>query len=293
MTRTSPQGGFTLVELLVGIVVAGIVGAATLSITIHQERTAYALDDVMNTRRAVREGADVLRYDLRAIAPALGAIYRASDTFVEFRMTTGFSVLCALDSARTSIVVPARAATGTSLTSWIISPEPGDTVMLYHAAPDPDSARWDVAVLASTPAVGRTCPVGLDPGGAEVRVPALTARLTAPLPPGVAVGAALRFVRRARYELYRGGDGSWYLGFADCLQTRTVACATLQPVSGPYPPNGVRFRFIDSTATPTSDPRRVARIEVVIRGESIVRRRVSGLPDVFKDSVALIITPRN
>ncbi len=284
-----PGSGFTLVELMVGLVVATIVGMAAITIAVRHEHLAFALEQIIQSRRALREGADALRYDLRSMAPQQDAIYSMGASFVEFRMATGFSILCGVDSTRTLLIFPARTSRAPNVTSWIVAPEAGDTVMLFAASAD--SARWDLHAVASAPTSGPVC----SPNFVAARGPAATLalRVAMPIASDIAPGAVLRFVRRARYELYRAADGGWYLGFRDCLVTRATPCATVQPVSGPYARGGLQFRFLDSADTPTADPRRVSRIDVVLRAESAMRLHVPGMtPGAFADSVLFTIRPR-
>ncbi|HKV52959.1 MAG TPA: prepilin-type N-terminal cleavage/methylation domain-containing protein [Gemmatimonadaceae bacterium] len=285
------RAGFTLVEMLIGVVVSSIVGAATLALTVHHERLGRALDRILITRRATREASDALRYDLRALAPRRQDIYAIGEAFVEFRLSAGFAVVCAIDSSRTVVSIPARSSSGPSLTSWIVAPEAGDTAMVLLPAANPDSATWSTAQLNSAPSRGRACP----PEFADAGDPAtsLVLRLTAPLATGAGVGAAMRLFRRARYELYRASDGAWYLGFQDCLATRATPCAIIQPVAGPYPARGIQFRFLDSAAAPTALSSRVTRIDIVVRSTAALGPRIPGLPAVFGDSVLLTITPRD
>lgn len=287
----APRAAFTLVEMLIGVVVSTIVGAATLTLTIHHERLARALDRILITRRAVREAADALRYDLRVLAPPRSGIYAIGAAFVEFRLATGFSVACSIDSTRKVVSIPGRSPSAPSLTSWIVAPEAGDTAMMLLPAADPDSATWSNAALNAAPARGRPCPPEFADAGDATS--SLVLRLTTPLPARAGSGAAIRFFRRARYELYRASDGAWYLGFQDCLATRATACAIIQPVAGPYPARGIQFQFLDSAAVPTTIPSRVARIDVVVRSTAALGPRIPGLPSAFGDSVLLTITPRD
>lgn len=289
--RVGPCMGFTLVELLIGLVLSAIVGAATLTLTVHHERLARALDRVLLTRRAVREGADALHYDLRALAPKREAIYEMGESFVDFRLTTGFSVICAVDPTHAVVSIPSRDSASSSLTSWIVAPDPGDTVMVLLPATNPDSAVWSLNVLAAAPVRGRPCPSAFADGGDST--PALVLRLTTALPSSVGAGAAIRIVRRARYEIYRASDGAWYLGFVDCLGTRAAPCATIQPVAGPYAARGIQFRFLDSAGSPTATPSHVARIDVSMRSLTTLGPRIPGLTSVFTDSVLFTITPRD
>lgn len=289
LTAHRPHAGFTLVELMLGLTVATIVGMAAITIAVRHEHLAFALEQIMESRRALREGADVLRYDLRSTAPQQDAIYSMGASFVEFRMATGFSILCGLDSTRTVLVFPARTSSGTNVTSWIVAPEPGDTVMVFAASGD--SSRWDTHAVASAPTSGRACSPTFVATGATA--PPIAVRIATPVASDLQPGAVLRFARRARYELYRAADGAWYLGFRDCLSTRATPCATVQPVSGPYARGGLQFHFLDSANTPTAKPHRVARIDVVLRAESAMGLHLPGIASgAFADSVLFTIRPR-
>lgn len=289
MLTARPRSGFTLVEMMVGLVVATIVGMAAITIAVRHEHLAFALEQIIESRRALREGADALRYDLRSTAPQENAIYSMGASFVEFRMATGFSVLCGMDSTRTLLVFPARTSSASNVTSWFVAPDAGDTVMLFAASSD--SARWDLHAVASAPTPGHACSPNF--AAADAPAAALALRVASPVARDIEPGAVLRFARRARYELYRAADGRWYLGFRDCLSTRASPCATVQPVSGPYVRGGLQFRFLDNTDTPTADPHRVSRIDVVLRAESRVGLHVPGItPGAFADSVLFTIRPR-
>jgi len=291
MLTVRSRPGVTLIELIVGLVVAAVVGTAAMTIQIRNEHLAFALGQITASRRALREGADVLRYDLRNTAPQHDAIYSMGDTYVDFRMSTGFSILCGLDSSRTLLVFPARTSSAPNLTSWITAPEAGDTVMIFAAHATGDSTRWYTHSLGSSPTSGHAC--SSDFIAAGTGEPALALRVTTPVSADAGPGAALRFVRRARYELYKAGDGAWYLGFRDCLSTRATSCATVQPVSGPYTSGGLRFLFLDSAGTPTSDAHRVARIDVMLRAESAARLHLPGIASgMFADSILFTIRPR-
>lgn len=290
LSARSQKRGYTLVEMLLGLILGAIVGTLVMTLTVRQEHVAFALEQIMDSRRALREGSDALGYDLQSTAPAAGTIYDMGETYVDFRLETGLSVLCSLDSLRTTLIVPARTPGAPNLTSWIVAPDAGDSVMIYAAHADADSVRWYKGAIASAPAGRRSCPTEFIK---DVHLAALAFRLEAPVPSDVTNGAVLRFFRRARYELYKAGDNAWYLGFRDCLATRATPCETIQPVSGPYARGGLQLRYIDSAGTRATDPAHIARIEGVLRAESRARLHMRGVvAGVFSDSVVFTITPR-
>lgn len=285
--------GYTLVELLAVIVLTGIVGTAVVRVTVGQHRYIDAMRRIIETRRAVREGVESPRYDLRAVSPMSGGIYAMAPQMVEFRSALGASVVCDMDGTRTLVHIPSRGA-WSGLTAWLASPRRGDTVLVFDAT-DSGSTTWNVHVLATDPTAGGGCPesTGFTRSAAEAAA-ALELQLDPPLAPAIESGAALRFVRRARYQLYRAGDGQWYLGYLDCLATRSTPCATIQPVSGPFAEQGIRFVFRDASGGETADPARVARIDIISRAETIVALRAVGfVPGTFSDSAVATITPRN
>ena len=294
MLRRAPDRGTTLLELLVVLVLLTLVGGAILHVAVGQQRFLDAVERVMETHRTVREGVDIPRQELRAVAAASGGIYGMAADHVEFQLLIGASVICDLDSSRTTVAIPDRRSWST-LTSWVVAPREGDTVLVFDAATDSRAPRWWVHTLTTAPAAGGRCPVksGLARTAAEEGA-ALAFQLAPPLELTAGAGAALRFVRRARYQLYHAGDGRWYLGFLDCAPARAVPCSTIQPVSGPFPAGGVRFAFRDSTGALTSDPARVVRIDVLSSAQSTSSIRAIGFAfGFYADSTVASIALRN
>ena len=92
-------------------------------------------------------------------------------------------------------------------------------------------------------------------------------QLTVPFPPdlvsAIPVGAPVRGFERATYRLYQpAGDTAWYLG----VQT---AGATIQPFAGPIVERGLALSYFDSAGVVTTDPDRVARIDITVRARGV------------------------
>lgn len=288
------ERGTTLAELLVALVLFAIVGGAALGVLASQQRFAHRALERLAARRAARDAADALRSDLRPLAPSRGDLLAIGANRIEFRGAIGSSVVCAVGPARDVLHVPPRDAAGGALTSWVVPPVAGDTLLVRVPAPLPDGAEWEAYALAADPARG-ACPLagGLVASVAESST-AIALRVTPPLSPGVRAGAPVRVVRRERYELYRGGDGGWYLGFADCRAGRATPCATVQPVSGPFAPGGIAFSYRDATGAETTTPSLARSVRVLLVGRGTTGSSVSG-PGVgaAAESLAITITPRN
>jgi len=294
LTRRSAVRAFTLIEVVLALVMLGVIAAALLAALAPQQRLLRAVRELVEARRTLDDGARVLRYDLRAIAPGAGGIYDMAEDHLEFRAVSGASVVCAIDAARTELSLAPRVDEGPALTAWVTAPMPGDTALLY-ADGESDSARWIPYEIAAPSSLGPPCPdtLGLTPGGARL-LPSVTLRATTAVEPSVRAGAAVRITRRARYALYRAADGKWYLGYTDCLVSRAVPCAAIQPVAGPYQPGGMRMTYADSAGAVAVAAAQVAWIDVIMRPLARAPSVVVGLPHGdLADSLRITIAPRN
>jgi len=173
-----------------------------------------------------------------------------------------------------------------------------------------DSAHWvqsRISAFASR-ALSTSCPAStgftsaLDAAASRTGY-ALT--LPAALPSEVRRGAPVRFVRRARYSLYKSSDGAWYLGYRRCNAIGQSVCTTIQPVSGPYLAyshggtgvSGLGFRYFDANGNELFDAAaspQLAKIDVVLRGET--SHSVSLVGDArqrYRDSSVVTVSPRN
>jgi type II secretory pathway pseudopilin PulG len=309
MPMKRSRGGFTLIELVVAGTLAAIVGA-TLMLTLRkQERFYGSATEMMRLRSQLRDAADVLVADIRGAAVSRYGLALMTDTALELYSTLGSSVVCATPAGRTLFLPPSTLASGAVLTSLLASPDTGDLALLYSIpGGNPDSARWIESRISGfgTRSLASSCPAST---GFTSALDAAAGRtgyavtLLANPPPDVRRGAPVRFIRRARYSLYRSSDGDWYLGYRRCNPVGPSVCTTIQPVSGPYLPHaqaasaGVSFRYFDSGGAEIFDAAQstfVARIDVVLRGETA--RAVSLVGDArqrYRDSAIVSVSPRN
>jgi prepilin-type N-terminal cleavage/methylation domain-containing protein len=302
--REMSRAGFSLVEMLVVIVILAIVLTSVMTIFVQQQRFYSDSSAIMETRSSTRDAANVLQSDLRALSPKSGDIYSMGSNFVEFRSQPGASVVCTIDVSRSIVTVPPRnVSTGAALTSWLAPPAAGDTVLIFDAgtAPGTVADTFNYYTLTAAPTANASCPntTGLTTTAGEA-TQGYTFRVTPALTATTTVGAPIRVIRRARYELYQEASGNWYLGYYDCLPSRSPACNPLQPVAGPYvPPNnaatgGIVFTFRDATGAVTADSSLVRRVDVAARARTSVDVHTSGYAKgPMTDSTFMTIAPRN
>jgi prepilin-type N-terminal cleavage/methylation domain-containing protein len=229
------RAGFSVAELLVVMAIAGIFGAA-IALTLNREQRFYrGAAELHYVRENVRDAMEVLSTDIRGMAVADTVRLRA-DSAIEFFANIGSSVVCQIIG--NEVGLPSQHSSANSLSAFLIEPDTGDIAMVFERS-DRGAEQWKqyrIASFASRP-LSSSCPAAsgmsqqseVDTGGNGFVV-------TLGATPGseIRVGLPVRFVRRARYSLYRAGDGQWYLGYRRCNAVGVSACGAIQPVSGPY-----------------------------------------------------------
>lgn len=302
--RVRTRRGFTLIELMVAIVLLSIVAGGMMGIIVRQQQFYSGSSGILETRGSVRDGMAMLTSDLRSLSPKNSDIYAMGRTFIDFRLSTGAAVVCTISVDRKTVTVPPLILSNKNgLTSWISAPQSGDSVFVYDADTSANASddKWDPNQMSAGATSAASCPntSGFTTTAAEAasgwRVPLNTA-----LGATVQVGATLRFFRRARYQLFQASDGLWYLGFYDCLPTRTPACTSLEPVSGPYLPaanagvSGLELTYYDATGAVTANSSQVRRIGIVTRAQSRSIIHTPGRKQgYYQDSLGVFLSVRN
>jgi type II secretory pathway pseudopilin PulG len=299
LTPNDQRVGVTLVELVVALTLFGVVATLMLSILRGQQRFHVGALQIIDTKRSAHQAVDLLYGELRAASGA--DIYAISASSIGFRATHGASAICALDSARASVTLPAVVtAEGTGLSTFLTMPRARDSLLIFDPgdAPTADDDRWRAHVLTADPG-GGVCP--LRPFGLAIRAAEMATGIGITVAPAlstsVLVGSPVRFFRPASYALYRSTGAEWMLGYSTCA---AGTCSVRQPLSGPYLPfassgaGGVAFRFFDAQGAPTGDRLRVTRVDVVARAHSASVLDVAHVRGQrYQDSLAVTIALRN
>jgi prepilin-type N-terminal cleavage/methylation domain-containing protein len=314
-TSRARRAGFTLTELVISMTLLALIGSSIVAVIISQQRFYRGTNQLTDTRSQLRQIATVLPSDLRGISGTGGDVYFMSDSAIEFRSTFGSSVVCKLiTSAPASIVLPPRTTIkGARWTSWSQQPVIGDSIALYdeNASTSGTDDRWTMHQITGWTAVTGDVATGCQSTTKFVLAADLTStnpsfKITVSPAFGTTItqGAAVRFYKRVRYNLYRASDGLWYLGYKDCLTSRTPQCSALQTIGGPYQPygapgtgtSGLEFAYYDSLGAVTANRLKIARISLVLRGQSAERVQLGGINSgwtTFRDSLNIEVALRN
>lgn len=297
----SRRQGFTLVEMLVVMVLLTIIGGSLMGVLAKQQRFYQGTSDLGDLRSQLRQAEAVMSNDLRGLSSVGNDITAMTDSSIDFNYTIGSSIACA-KPGNTITLPPSTLANGTTLTSWIQAPEVGDTVYVFDDGTSTATSlddTWPKYAITGIDSTTGGCASYTTAGDAASYSWIIT--LNGNASGTILAGAVVRFVRPAHYSLYRStGDNLWYLGYT-CPTCSTGG--TILPVAGPFMPylpaatpdtSGIRITYFDSTNTATTTVGNVARINVVLRGQTRGYLNISGLKRGFyTDSVRMDIAVRN
>jgi len=95
------RGGFALVELLVALLIAGIIGIALARLIINQARFIGVQDGMMRARSAARAALNVMQDELRMVSDS--GLRAASQDSITVRVPFLFGIACGYTSGRTIV----------------------------------------------------------------------------------------------------------------------------------------------------------------------------------------------
>ena len=301
---SSRRNGLTLVELLAAIALAGLVGGTIVATINRQQRFYRGTSELLYAREGVRDAMEVLSSDIRAASIA-DTVRLAADSAIEFFATFGASVACQI--LANDVGLPAAHSLGNSLSAFLTDPDTGD-LALFHIDSAGANERWERHRISGfgERSLASSCPPASrlsQPSELGAGAKGFVVTLTAPLGSDVKPGAVVRFVRRARYSLYRASDGDWYLGYRRCNAIGPSACGVVQPVSGPYRGHsrdsratGLLFEYFDAagqTVDVAGAPLALARVDVTARSGTRYQIPFGGPSPRVADSATVSIAIRN
>lgn len=283
-----------------GIVVATLVIMMAVSHVIRHQRAYDSVAADIDLRTRLRDASDLIAADLRGSSSEGDSILFASDTAFEFYSAIGSSTVCTTPIPTRITLPPDTLASGRTLSSWVTTPDTGDYVLIFSDSSSLSPRGWMRARIASFGTIPALtgCPhsASLLSAGDIGSGRSYDVSFASTLPAGVHRGSPVRFIRRVRYDVYRGGDGKWYLGYRRC----TGGCAPVQPVSGPYEAAAgqpIEFRYFTRSGAslagngPTTD---VARVEIVSHAKYRRSVRLPGrAAPLVADSATVTVAIRN
>lgn len=270
---TIPRGnaGFTIVEMIVAMLIATVLMAATYQVLVTTQRVSTVQTEQVLVQQTLRAGVDILSQELREASVSGGDVLLADEDRVEFRALRSFGIVCVVASP-TVVVLPV----GRNFR--------GQPDVFIFADGDPDTATddtWYQATLLDLPQ-GEDCPgPPIRPGQLLVLGGVGTFYWDR-----IRQGAAIRSFQAVAYH-EDTVDGEPYL-------VRTTGTTTV-PLVGPLDPaGGLTFEYLAADGTVLSTPATpssIHRVRITVRAASAAR--MSSVSDPVAGELTTTVYLRN
>jgi prepilin-type N-terminal cleavage/methylation domain-containing protein len=245
--------GFTIIELLVGLVVGLIVLSSVVQMLIVQGRGYRKQREIIDIRQTAREATALLAWDLRQSAIGGSPLAVMGANTIALRSPRGMGTICAKH--------PLLARYGLWKSGGNILAGIDDSALVYQLGRD-NWAPLKISAVGTPAAMGVTACAwpGARPPDVVVEF-AVNARTDTSY---IKVGAPFRNFRRVEYTEYQLNN-RWWLG------RKVGAASSYEQLTGPLvapSSNGLRFTYYDTLGAVTTDPSAVGSVAFTLRTES-------------------------
>jgi prepilin-type N-terminal cleavage/methylation domain-containing protein len=268
--------GFTIIELLVGLVVGLIVLTSVVGMLIVQGRGYRKQREIIDIRETAREATGLLAGDLRQSAVGGSLLTVMGANTIALRSPRGVGTICAKH--------PLLARYGLWKSGGNILAGIDDSALVYQLG----RAKWTPLKII---AVGTPAAMGVSacawPGSRAPDVVVEFAVNSKADTSYIKIGAPLRNFRHVAYTEYQLNN-RWWLG-------RKVGAATsYEQLTGPLagPPNGLGLAYYDSIGAVTTNPSAVRSVAFTLQTESFKNTYVGNTYDYQRDSVTTKVALR-
>lgn len=247
------RSGFSLIELIVGLVIGMFVMGGVVQMMIVQGRGYRKQREVIDIRETAREAAALLAWDLRQSVVGGSALGAMGTNAVTLRSPRSLGIICAKH--------PTLARYGLWKTGGNVLASPDDSALVYHLGQD----KW---IALKINAVGTPAAMGVTacswPGA---RAPDIVVEFAVGSQSDTAyikTGAPFRGFRRVQYAEFELNN-RWWLG------RRVGAAAAYEQLTGPLvspAANGLAFAYYDTLGVVTANPANVGTVAFTLRTES-------------------------
>jgi prepilin-type N-terminal cleavage/methylation domain-containing protein len=280
MSRSAPvragRRGFSLIELVVGLVLGVFVLSGVVQMMVVQGTGYRKQREIIDVGQTAREAAALLAWDLRQSVVGGSPMAAMGPGMVALRSPRGLGTICAKH--------PLLARYGLWKTGGNILAGIDDSALVYQMGRD----KW-IALKIS--AVGTPAAMGVPacawPGARPPDVVVEFAVGAKTDTSYIKVGAPFRSFRRVEYAEYQL-NSRWWLG-------RKVGAATsYDQLTGPLvsPASGLVFAYYDTLGAVTTNPSAVGSIAFTLRTESFKNTHVGATYVYQRDSLTTKVALR-
>jgi len=268
--------GFTLIEVLVGMVLGAIVMTGVVQMMIVQGRGYRKQREMIDVRQTAREAVTLLSSDLRQSLTGGSPLAAMGPGMVALRSPRGLGTICAKHAT--------LARYGLWKTGGNIVAGVDDSALVYQLGRD----KWSVLKIT---AVGTPAAMGVTacawPGARPPDVVVEFGVGTKTDTSYIKIGAPFRSFRRIEYAEYQL-NSRWWLG------RKVGAAASYDQLTGPLvaPANGLTFTYYDTLGAVTANPSAVGSIAFTLRTESFKNTYVGTTYVYQRDSLTTKVALR-
>jgi len=273
----SMRRGFTIIEMLVGMVVGLILMGAVVQLIGVQGRGYRKQREVIDIRETAREAIALISWDLRQSRMGNGPLAALGANSISLRSPRGMGTICAKH--------PTLARYGLWKSGGNIAATVDDSALVYQFARD----KWQpvrITAVGTPAAMGVTACAwpGARPPDVVVEFAVATKADTA----FIKVGSPFRNFRRVQYAEFQQ-NGRWWLG------RKVGAAASYELLTGPLiapASGGLAFTYYDSLGAVTANPAGVRVVAFTLRPESYKQTYVANGYTFQRDSLATKVVLR-
>lgn len=276
--------GFTLVELMVGLLLLGIISVGIYRVLVKNQQLYVTQSQKIDVQQNLRAGSAILPSELREIDAVDGDILGMGSDSITIRAFRVFSIACTppvLGGSLTGLTLNVRQA----LTFGVRNFQSGDSILVYYEG---DSTKrgddtWARGVVTAGPAAS-TCPTDLK--GSYLMTISLAAGTWTNTAGSMLKGAPVRAFETVTYRNTQASDGNYYLSYRNS--------SGLTPLVGPLERHGLAFSYYDSTGAVTATAANVKRIRIALNYQSAqpVRQANGSISNILQ-SDTIQVTLRN
>jgi len=282
--------GFTLIELMVGLVIMLVVTGAVYKLLTTTQRVSRAQAERTDLQSNVRTASIVVPNELREINTVEGSaiasqndILTATGTSITYRAMRGMGFVCQAPTS-SEIRIKKTSFDGTRAPVAV-----RDSIYVFMEGADPDASTDDSWQPARIGAVDPNSTCGADAAYRFTINPAVAAFTAANVP----VGTPVRLYEVMELSLYANGGESW-------LGARSVSAGEVsaQPVLGPLVAGtGLSFEYLNKAAgNSIGTLNSVKTVKMTVRGitdDAITTGGGSGAVGHVQDSLVSEVQLRN
>ena len=273
--RLRRDGGFTIVELLIYMVIAIVVIGGVYQMLIGQNRLYIKQREMQDVRATLRASGNLLAFEFRQASSASGDLYFISQDSFAVRSIQAAGVICGehknklrygiwgvsgefFETSDDSALVFASGDVGTGDDVW--------KIVAVDKLWDPSGGGVSTCAWGDTlvgKGKGKGSATGVDPVDGT-GTPELVVEVLGDMD-DVYIGAPFKSFRRIQYGAFQQ-NGRWWLG------RRVGSAAAYELLTGPLRPpsdSGLVFTYYDRFGNVTTAADSVKYLDILLRGESL------------------------